>query len=145
MNTQYDSRTVDKFVVRLPDGLRADIDRAAGECDTSMNTVFIRAVRQYLDTQQRQKLLLDALSLAVTRKVPPCVEQLQRDLTEADELEADKRRLDLWQNNPGYFGGFAPSGDWSFFNPTGKTCYGKTLREALDQLGVMDADLKSRR
>lgn len=85
MNTQYDSRTADKFVVRLPDGLRADIDRAAGECDTSMNTVFIRAVRQYLDTQQRQKLLLDALSLAVTRKVPPCVEQLQRDLTVADE------------------------------------------------------------
>lgn len=85
MNTQYDSRTADKFVVRLPDGLRADVERAAGECDTSMNTVFVQAVRQYLDTQQRQKLLLDALSLAVTRKVPPSVEQLQRDLTATDE------------------------------------------------------------
>ena len=73
------------------------------------------------------------------------VDALQQCLTAADELEADKRRLDLWQNNPGYFGGFAPSGDWSFFNPAGKTCYGKTLREALDRLGVMDADLKSRR
>ena len=85
MSTQYDSRTADKFVVRLPDGLRADIERAAGECDTSMNTVFVQAVRQYLDTQQRQKLLLDALSLAVTRKVPPSFEQLQRDLNAADE------------------------------------------------------------
>ncbi|WP_174717780.1 Arc family DNA-binding protein [Pseudomonas sp. NC02] len=68
MNTQYDSRTADKFVVRLPDGLRADIERTAGECDTSMNTVFIRAVRQYLDGQQRQQLLLDALAKAVTGK-----------------------------------------------------------------------------
>lgn len=73
---------------------------------------------------------------------------LQQRLTAADEradvLEADKRRLDFWQNNSGYFGGFAPSGDWSFFNPAGATCYGKTLRDALDRLGVMDADLKSR-
>lgn len=68
MSTLYPSRTADKFVVRLPEGLRSDIERAAGECDTSMNTVFIQAVRQYLDNQKRQQQLLDALAKAVTGK-----------------------------------------------------------------------------
>ncbi|MDF3136647.1 CopG family ribbon-helix-helix protein [Pseudomonas extremaustralis] len=63
---QYDSRTADKFVVRLPDGLRADIEVAANAADRSMNSVFVQAVRQYLDGQNRQTLLLDALASAVT-------------------------------------------------------------------------------
>lgn len=61
---QYDSRTADKFVVRLPDGLRADIEAAANASDRSMNSVFIQAVRQYLDGQNRQTLLLEALANA---------------------------------------------------------------------------------
>lgn len=63
-NNQYDSRTADKFVVRLPDGLRADIEAAANATDRSMNSVFVQAVRQYLDGQNRQTLLLDALESA---------------------------------------------------------------------------------
>ena len=63
---QYDSRTADKFVVRLPDGLRADIEAAASAADRSMNSVFVQAVRQYLDGQKRQTLLLDALACATT-------------------------------------------------------------------------------
>lgn len=62
----YDSRTADKFVVRLPDGLRADIEAAATADDRSMNSVFVKAVRQYLDGQNRQQILLDALANAVT-------------------------------------------------------------------------------
>ena len=62
---QYDSRTADKFVVRLPDGLRADIEAAANASDRSMNSVFVQAVRQYLDGQSRQTLLLDALASSV--------------------------------------------------------------------------------
>lgn len=64
--TDYDSRTADKFVVRLPDGLRADIEAAATAGDRSMNSVFIQAVRQYLDGQNRQQILLDALANTVT-------------------------------------------------------------------------------
>lgn len=60
--TNYDSRTADKFVVRLPEGLRSGIEAAANADDRSMNSVFIRAVRQYLDGQNRQSLLLDALT-----------------------------------------------------------------------------------
>lgn len=57
------------------------------------------------------------------------------------ELEADKSRLDFWQSVPQYAGGFAPSGEWSFFSSRMKTCYGKDLRAALDQLQVMHAAL----
>ncbi|VVO30808.1 CopG family ribbon-helix-helix protein [Pseudomonas fluorescens] len=60
--TQYDSRTADKFVVRLPDGLRAEIEGAADHLDRSMNSIFVQATRQYLDAQQRQQLLLDTLA-----------------------------------------------------------------------------------
>jgi metal-responsive CopG/Arc/MetJ family transcriptional regulator len=64
--TDYDSRTADKFVVRLPDKLRAEIEAAANTGDRSMNSVFVQAVRQYLDGQNRQQILLDALANTVT-------------------------------------------------------------------------------
>ena len=67
--TDYDSRTADKFVVRLPDGLRADIEAAANAGDRSMNSVFIQAVRQYLDGQKRQQILLDVLANTITAPV----------------------------------------------------------------------------
>ncbi|SDT42708.1 Arc-like DNA binding domain-containing protein [Pseudomonas cedrina] len=67
--TDYNSRTADKFVVRLPDGLRADIEAAANAGDRSMNSVFIQAVRQYLDGQNRQQILLDALANTVTTPI----------------------------------------------------------------------------
>lgn len=112
MNSNYPSRTADKFVVRLPDGLRDSIQGAADYLDTSMNTVFVQAVRQYLDTQQRQQLLLDALAKAVSGKEELDAvlhwrdkhtqairerDALQQRLTAADEradrLEADKQAM----------------------------------------------------
>jgi hypothetical protein len=65
----YDSRTADKFVVRLPDGLRPDIEAAANASDRSMNSVFVQAVRQYLDGQNRQQILLDVLANTVTTPI----------------------------------------------------------------------------
>ncbi|RDL24137.1 Arc family DNA-binding protein [Pseudomonas jessenii] len=64
--TKSDSRTADKFVARLPDGLRAEIEAIANGSDRSMNAVFVQAVRQYTDGQKRQQLLLDALANAAT-------------------------------------------------------------------------------
>lgn len=84
MNSQYDSRTADKFVVRMPDGLRAEIDSAACRLDTSMNTVFVRALRQYLDDQNRQQLLLDALVLAADRNQPAQCHTLQQRVNELE-------------------------------------------------------------
>lgn len=65
--TEFSSRTADKFVVRLPDGMRDEVDVASVELHTSMNTIFIQALRQYLDGNKRQALLLDALSAALER------------------------------------------------------------------------------
>lgn len=68
--TDYDSRTADKFVVRLPDGLRAEIEAAANASDRSMNSVLVQAVRQYLDGQNRQQILLNALAQTVATPAP---------------------------------------------------------------------------
>ena len=59
-----ESRNAPKFVVRLPDDLRDRVDEAACAADTSMNTIIVRSIRQYLDGQKRQELLLDALAKA---------------------------------------------------------------------------------
>jgi predicted transcriptional regulator len=69
MSQPYDSRLADKFVVRLPTGIRAEIEGVANALDRSMNSVFVQALRQYLDNQKRQELLLDALAHAVVKKV----------------------------------------------------------------------------
>jgi predicted transcriptional regulator len=66
--TEFSSRTADKFVVRLPDGMRDEVDAAAHNLDTSMNTIFVQALRQYLDTSKRQEMLLDVLAAAVEQK-----------------------------------------------------------------------------
>jgi hypothetical protein len=77
-------------------------------------------------------------------------QQLSAAAAEIAELKVDKARLDFWQATPAYVGGFAPGKRqvWSFFVPpervrsgVGKVCYGDTLREAMDQLQVMHADL----
>ena len=48
-NVSYSSRTADKFVVRLPDGMREKV-KARGKVDSrSMNAVVIQALARYLD------------------------------------------------------------------------------------------------
>jgi predicted transcriptional regulator len=69
MNQQQDSRLLDKFVVRMPDGMRSEVEARAGADDRSMNSVVVQALRQYLDNQQRQELLLGALAAAAVKKV----------------------------------------------------------------------------
>lgn len=64
MAFEYGSRDADKFVVRLPDGMRDQVAMAANADDRSMNSLIVKAIREYLDLQQRQQLLLGALVLA---------------------------------------------------------------------------------
>lgn len=46
---EYDSRTADKFVARLPEGMRERI-KARGKADSrSMNSVMLQALTKYLD------------------------------------------------------------------------------------------------
>ena len=57
------SRDAEKFVVRLPDGMRDQVAAAADADDRSMNSLMIKAVREYLGGQQRQQVLLSSLML----------------------------------------------------------------------------------
>lgn len=59
------TRLADKFVVRLPDGMRQRVDEHASTAHTSMNTFIVQAIEDKLDADRRQRLLLDALALAV--------------------------------------------------------------------------------
>lgn len=65
---RYDSRTADKFVVRLPDDMRADVEALATFEERSMNSVIVQAIRNHLDFNRRQELLLDALRNASESK-----------------------------------------------------------------------------
>ncbi|MGQ7956465.1 Arc family DNA-binding protein [Pseudomonas sp. SP16.1] len=60
------SRTADKFVVRMPDGVRARVDAAAQLDHTSMNTFVVQAIEEKLARAKRQELLLDALEQAAS-------------------------------------------------------------------------------
>lgn len=94
-DTQFDSRTADKFVARLPDGLRAKIEAIANTSDRSMNAVFIQAVRQYIDGQKRQELLLDALANAAvsgTAGIPVVAESMHIDERVRMAVDANRYR-----------------------------------------------------
>ncbi|WP_426756834.1 Arc family DNA-binding protein [Pseudomonas aeruginosa] len=56
------SRDMDKFVVRLPDGLRAAVEAEAKRDERSMNSLIVVALREYLHGQRRKHALLDALT-----------------------------------------------------------------------------------
>lgn len=49
----YNSRTADKFVVRLPDGLRERINEAAGNNHRSMNSEIIARIDGSLDLERK--------------------------------------------------------------------------------------------
>ena len=49
---EYESRTADKFVVRLPDGLRAQVEAEALRDDRSMNSVIVQALKAHLARKQ---------------------------------------------------------------------------------------------
>ena len=59
------SRIADKFVVRLPADMRRNVDEAARQQYTSMNTFIVQAIAEKLDRDQKQQLLLNALAAKV--------------------------------------------------------------------------------
>lgn len=64
------SRTADKFVVRMPDGVRSRVEAVADLDHISMNTFVVQAIEEKLARSVRQELLLDALELASTSCSP---------------------------------------------------------------------------
>ncbi|UBM27152.1 Arc family DNA-binding protein [Pseudomonas sp. p1(2021b)] len=68
MAFEYDSRTADKFVVRLPDGMRDQVAAAASADDRSMNSLIITAIRNELEGRARANAIIDALINAAEAK-----------------------------------------------------------------------------
>lgn len=62
------SREADKFVVRLPDGMRDQVAAVAAADERSMNGLIVIAIREHLDRSARANALLDALTLAAQAK-----------------------------------------------------------------------------
>ncbi|MCE1117446.1 Arc family DNA-binding protein [Pseudomonas sp. NMI795_08] len=62
------SREADKFVVRLPDGMRDQVAAVAAADERSMNGLIVIAIREHLDRAARANALLDALTLAAEVK-----------------------------------------------------------------------------
>lgn len=62
------SRDADKFVVRLPDGMRDQIAVAADASDRSMNSLIVAAIRNELEGRARSNALLEALTQAAQAK-----------------------------------------------------------------------------
>lgn len=88
------NREADKFVVRMPEGMRSNVDKAAGLLFTSMNTFVIQAVAEKLDRQSRQALLLDALADTAWRiGLTPDASALAIVSGQLDLAEKEKRQL----------------------------------------------------
>lgn len=57
----------------------------------------------------------------------------------------DAEMIEFFEENKQYVLGHAPSGDWSVFSQTGgQTCYGKTVRECVEQAKIMHMDITGR-
>ncbi len=99
-NYESGSRAADKFVVRMPEGLRSQVESEADASDRSMNAVAVRALREYLDGRQRKKALLDALEQATAWVDKVRVNQI----SETDE------NVNQQQNAPQNIPGIIPAG-----------------------------------
>lgn len=70
MQQQYttaNSRTADKFVVRLPDGLRADIAVLAGDNDRSMNSEIVNRLKRSITQDQVNEEQTKLISMLLQR------------------------------------------------------------------------------
>lgn len=59
----YNSREADKFIVRMPHGLRERVAERAEHEGRSMNSVVVRAVEHALEGKDRLETMLGALAL----------------------------------------------------------------------------------
>lgn len=75
--TRFASRTADKFVVRLPDGMREKIAEIAKDNHRSMNSEIIDRLTLSIEQDEQGDLTVRTLA-QVTRRC----EELERQLTE---------------------------------------------------------------
>lgn len=64
--TVYNSRTADKFVVRLPEGMRDQVSEKADESFMSMNNWIVQAIDEKLTRDHHAKVNAEALIRATS-------------------------------------------------------------------------------
>lgn len=96
-NYESGSRAADKFVIRLPEGLRSEVEQESVEADRSMNAVFIQATKAYLNSRQQKKSLIDVLQRAVDAQTEFDIDahaQMAKDATRYRWLRSRERVTD---------------------------------------------------
>ncbi|MCW2292361.1 hypothetical protein M2262_002411 [Pseudomonas sp. BIGb0408] len=92
---KYPSGLKDKFVVRMPDGMRAKVAQLAGDSEMSMNGEIVAAIEAHLENHARQNLLIDALQAQQIQSQPeqpkPNIKPTAEDLDYLDGLKNTKR------------------------------------------------------
>ena len=68
MSENHSPAAADKFVVRMPNGMRRRIEQLAADRYTSMNTEIIQAIEANLKGRTRQAILLEALEAALAQQ-----------------------------------------------------------------------------
>ncbi|WP_049696644.1 Arc family DNA-binding protein [Pseudomonas fulva] len=93
----FDSHSLDKFVVRLPGGMRDQVAATTQADERSMNGLIVIAIREYLNRGHKANALLDALVLAAEVKDSVLVDQpgADFDIDEHVRMAADARRYRL--------------------------------------------------
>lgn len=76
-NDAYNSRTADKFVLRLPEGMRSRVNVEATDTHVSMNTYMIQSIAMRLEKEARLDMLIKLLENALAKE---SVKELKLDL-----------------------------------------------------------------
>lgn len=98
----YSSRTADKFVVRLPDGMREQIAEVAREHHRSMNSEIIaRLERSLLDPSDisTQATVIEQPSIGIGQLVHVTLDDGREDFATVDDFAVcEKGELHVWVN-----------------------------------------------
>lgn len=81
------SRNADKFVVRMPDNMRARLAELATKLHSSMNSVIIFGLTSYLDALEELQIQLDATRL-LRKSLSDKQTALDSERAEVAELKA---------------------------------------------------------
>lgn len=67
-NDAYNSRTADKFVLRLPEGMRSRVNVESTDSHVSMNTYMIQSIAMRLEKEARLDMLIKLLENALLKE-----------------------------------------------------------------------------
>lgn len=80
-NEKFDSRTADKFVLRLPDGMRQQVADESKAAHISMNSYMIQAIGNRLENEQRLETLIKILESMLLKEAKILHPSIRQDVS----------------------------------------------------------------